>query len=98
VVGWYRVTHVPASEEHAHATALTHAHPKERVKRVLVASASVHVHSKGRVRVHLHLTARGKTLLRHVRHEERLEAEAAFTPKGRGQRKVRVTRWIKLRR
>jgi beta-galactosidase len=98
VVGWYRVTHVSASEEHANATALTHAHPKERIKRVLVASASVHVHSKGRVRVHVHLTARGKTLLRHVRHEERLEAEASFTPKGKGQRKVRVTRWIKLRR
>jgi hypothetical protein len=98
VVGWYRVTHVSASEEHEHSTALTHSHPKERVKRVLVASASVRVHSKGRVRVHLHLTARGKTLLHHVRHEERLEAEAAFTPQGKGQRKVSVTRWIKLRR
>ena len=98
VVGWYRVTHVSAQEERAHATALTHSHPKERTKRVLVASASVHVHSRGRVHVHLHLTARGKTLLRHVRHEERLEAEASFTPQGKGQRKVSATRWIKLRR
>jgi beta-galactosidase len=98
VVGWYRVTRVSAAEEHAHATALTHSHPKEREKRVLVASASVHIHSKGRARIHVHLTARGRTLLRTVRHEERLEAEAHFTPQGRGQRKVSVTRWIKLRR
>jgi beta-galactosidase len=84
VVGWYRVTHISASEEESHATAVTHSHPKERVRRVLVASASVHVRSKGRARIHVHLTARGKTLLRHVRREERL--------------KVSVTRWIKLRR
>jgi beta-galactosidase len=98
VVGWYRVTSVSAAEERAHATALTHTHPKEREKRVLVASASVHIHSKGRARVHVHLTARGKTLLRHVRHEERLEAEAHFTPQGTAQRRVSATRWIKLRR
>ncbi len=98
VVGWYRVTRVSAAHQQAHATALTHAHPPERIRRVLVASASVHIHSSGRARVHVHLTARGKTLLRHVRHEERLEAEAHFTPKGKGQRKVSVTRWIKLRR
>ena len=98
VVGWYRVTHVTAHEKQMHATALTHAHPRERVKRVLVASASVHIHSKGRVHVHVHLTARGKTLLRHVHHEERLQAEASFTPQGKGQHKVSVTRWIKLRR
>ena len=65
---------------------------------MLVASASVHIHSKGRVRVHVHLTARGKTLLHHVRHEERLQAEATFTPQGKGQPKVSVTRWLKLRR
>ncbi|HET9124113.1 MAG TPA: glycoside hydrolase family 2 TIM barrel-domain containing protein, partial [Solirubrobacteraceae bacterium] len=94
VVGWYRVTHVPVR----HGTALTHARPKERVKRVLVASASVQIHSAGRARIHVHLTARGRTLLRHVRHEERLEAEAQFTPRGTGQRAVSATRWIKLRR
>jgi beta-galactosidase len=98
VVGWYRVTHVSASEEESHSTAVTHSHPKERVKRVLVASASVHIRSKGRARIHVHLTARGKTLLRHVRHEERLEAEAQFTPKGKDEVKVSVTRWIKLHR
>src|SRR5579875_1088682 len=98
VVGWYRVTRVSAAEERRHATALTHTHPREREKRVLVASASVHIRSKGRARVHVHLTARGKTLLRHVRHEERLEAEAQFTPRGAGQSKVSATRWIKLRR
>jgi hypothetical protein len=98
VVGWYRVTRVSAAEERAHSTAVTHAHPKERVKRVLIASASVRIHSKGRARVHVHLTAHGKTLLRQVRHEEQFEAEAAFTPQGKGQRKVTATRLIKLRR
>ena len=83
VIGWYHVT-------------VVHDHGGRRTtRRVLVASASVHVKGRGRARAHIRLTQRGRTLLRHARHE-RLTAEAAFTP--RGQRRVSVSRIIELKR
>ena len=85
VIGWYRVVEVRDRR------------PPHRRRRhqLLIAEASAHVRGPGRAKVHLRLTARGRTLLRHARHE-RLTAEAAFTP--HGQRKVTVSRVITLRR
>jgi hypothetical protein len=86
VIGWYRVTKVRVERAGPH---------HEQTRRVLVASASVHIRTHGVAKVHIHLTARGRTLLRHAT-DERLDAEAEFTPKGR--RRVTVSRTINLRR
>jgi beta-galactosidase len=82
VVGWYQQT-------------VVHVHGRRSVRRTLVASAHAHVRRAGRARIHVALSDRGRSLLRHAS-SERLQAEVAFTIKGR--RTVTETREITLRR
>jgi len=87
-IGWYATVDLTA---HAHHRI------QHRQRRVLVATASAHIRRAGRAGVHIHLTARGRTLLRHVR-SARLTAEASFHTERDGQPTVRLSREIALHR
>jgi beta-galactosidase len=63
--------------------------------RILVATTTDRLRKAGAVPVKVKLTPRGRSLLRHARHE-RLTAQASFTPTG--QPAVRVSRVISLSR
>ncbi|MDQ6744651.1 MAG: hypothetical protein M3Z27_01310 [Actinomycetota bacterium] len=83
VIDWY------------HLTRGVHPHAKSRSRKVLVAGARVSIKQAGRVEVKLKLTARGRSLMRHAKHQ-RLTVQASFTPIGEST--TTLSRVIELRR